>query len=72
MSALNFDISEVIPLLQSLVPKKNNSSFLSLFASHPDMEGRIARLQERGTTGQGSPLINTEWLALKNICKNAI
>jgi len=72
MSALNFDISEVIPLLQSLVPKKNDSSFLSLFASHPDMEGRIARLEERGTTGQGSPLIDAEWVALKNICKNAI
>ncbi|MEH6402744.1 MAG: M48 family metallopeptidase [Sneathiella sp.] len=72
MSTLNFDISEVIPLLQSLVPKKNVSSLFSLFASHPDMEGRIAQLVEIGSTGESSPLTKGEWLSLKSICKKAI
>lgn len=72
MSALNFDISEVIPLLQTLVPKKSASSLFSLFASHPDMEGRINNLIETGSTGDKSPLTDGEWLALKNICKHPI
>ncbi|MCR9214849.1 MAG: M48 family metallopeptidase [Proteobacteria bacterium] len=70
MRAAQYDISPMIPLMQTMAKKNevNETGVLSLVNTHPGTEERVTLLEEAGTRG-GPALSPEEWSAVKAICK---
>lgn len=66
--ALNYDSKPVIGLFEKLKKKYPESEYLSIFSSHPHMDERIQALKDE-RTGTERAFTDTEWKAIKFMCK---
>ncbi|MCG8490605.1 MAG: M48 family metallopeptidase [Sneathiellales bacterium] len=67
-SALDYDSRPVIELFKKLRTKYPESEYFSIFSSHPHMDERIQALKD-DPTGAGRAFTDTEWKAIKFMCK---